>query len=322
MQLNSPAEILKLLDGSNCRKCKLPTCSAFASSVFVGKRKLNECSKLSGEEIEKHAVADTGHNSIQQQMEETLAQLKLHIASIDFSSVAKRLGIENAGVKDVVARDANNEYPWEETHSSAGNEIAKGESVKTQTPIQQSAIQSTAKNVAAQSPATAKITIHCLGKNFTVDKNGNIETDIHVNPWLAIPILNYIIDGKGVPLSGKWVSLRDLPNGRSRYPLFARRCEESLRKLADTYKNLFEDMLDIFDGKQLSFHYPCDIVVVLYPLPLIPVLICYLEPEDDMDSELKIFFDANSEENLDIESIYKLVTGIVMMFEKLAIRHS
>jgi hypothetical protein len=270
-QLNSPAEILKLLDGSNCGKCQLPTCSVFASSVFVGKRKLSECPKLSGAEIEKHAVADTGHNSIRQQMEETLAQLKQRIASADLANVAQRLGV---------------------------------------------------KNPSAESPTADRITIRCLGKNFTVDKNGNIETDIHVNPWLAIPILNYILDGKGVPLSSKWVSFRDLPNGRSRYPLFARRCEESLCKLADGYTNLFEHMLDIFDGKQLSFHYPCDIVVVLHPLPLIPVLICYLKPEDDIDSELKIFLDANSEENLDIESIYKLVAGIVMMFEKLAIRHS
>jgi hypothetical protein len=234
--------------------------------VFVGKRRLNECPKLSIKKIEEHSIADTGHNSIQQQMEETLAQLKLHITSVDFAGAAQRID--------------------------------------------------------ASSPAGNKLTIRCLGKNFTVDKDGNIETDIHVNPWLAIPILNYIIDGKGVPLSNNWVSFRDLPNGRSRYPLFAHRCEESLRKLADSYTNLFEDMLDIFDGKQLSFYYPCDIVVVLHPLPLIPVLICYLKPEDDMNSELKIFLDASSEENLDIESIYKLVTGIVMMFEKLAIRHS
>jgi hypothetical protein len=272
------------------------------------------------EEIEEHSIADTGHNSIQQQMEETLAELRQRVASIDLASVAQRLGAENTAAGNVMSRT----FIVQSFTENSGEQTAAAKTAASQNQVDENLAVKTkdVQNSTRQNPNTDRITIRCLGKNFTVDKNGNIETDIHVNPWLAIPILNYIIDGKGVPLSNKWVSFRDLPNGRSRYPLFARRCEDSLRKLADTYTNLFEDMLEVFDGKQLSFHYPCDIVVALYPLPLVPVLICYLKPEDDLESELKIFVDANSEENLDIESIYKLVAGIVMMFEKLAIRHS
>jgi len=38
-----------------------------------------------------------------------------------------------------------------------------------------------------------KLTIKCLGKDFSVDTNGNISTDIHVHSWIAVPVLNYIL---------------------------------------------------------------------------------------------------------------------------------
>jgi hypothetical protein len=53
----------------------------------------------------------------------------------------------------------------------------------------------------------------------------------------------------------------------------------------------------------------------------VPLLICYWKPEDGLESSLNIFFDATAEENLNIESIYILGTGLVIMFEKLAVRH-
>jgi hypothetical protein len=55
----------------------------------------------------------------------------------------------------------------------------------------------------------------------------------------------------------------------------------------------------------------------------VPILICYWrpEPEDGLESNLNIFFDSTAEENLNIESIYTLATGLTIMFEKLALRH-
>jgi len=50
-------------------------------------------------------------------------------------------------------------------------------------------------------------------------------------------------------------------------------------------------------------------------------MICYWKPEDDLASDLNIFFDSKAEENLNIESIFTLGTELVIMFEKLALRH-
>ncbi|MBW1814291.1 MAG: DUF3786 domain-containing protein, partial [Deltaproteobacteria bacterium] len=50
-----------------------------------------------------------------------------------------------------------------------------------------------------------KLTIKCMGKDISVDQNGDIFTDIHVHSWLMIPVFDYIIKGAGVLASGKWV---------------------------------------------------------------------------------------------------------------------
>jgi len=166
-----------------------------------------------------------------------------------------------------------------------------------------------------------KLTIKCLGKDFSVDTKGKITTDIHVHLWITIPVLNYITNSAGVSASGKWVPFRELEGGKTWYRLFEQRCEKPLKKVADTYTDLFEDMIHLFNGRQVENHYHSDISLVLHPLPKVPILICYWKPEESLESNLNIFFDSTAEENLNIESIYTLGVGLVRMFEKLALRH-
>ena len=95
----------------------------------------------------------------------------------------------------------------------------------------------------------------------------------------------------------------------------------ALKELADAYTDLFDDMLRIFDGKQVENHYVSDISLVLHPLPRVPLLVCYWRPDDGMESSLNVFFDSTAEENLHIEAIYMLSAGLVTMLGKLALRH-
>lgn len=166
-----------------------------------------------------------------------------------------------------------------------------------------------------------KLTIKCLGKDFSVDTNGNISTDIHVHPWIAIPALTYILESAGLPPSGSWVPLRELKGGKNWYRLFGQRCERPLKKVADTYTDLFDDLIRLFNGKQVEKHYQSDISLVLHPLPGVLMLICYWKPDEGLESDLNIFYDSTAEENLKIEALYTLSAGLVIMFEKLSRRH-
>jgi hypothetical protein len=260
-ELKNPMEILKLLDQSNCRKCGLPTCMAFAASVFKGEKALEECPKLERAVLDRYSGKVASRTPVDRDRDEYVELLKQKIATMDFQEAAERLG-----------------------EAFSGNAL----------------------------------TVRVLGKDFQVDSQGNITTEIHVNPWIAIPVLNYILDGAGLPVSGKWVPFRELEGGKTWHRLFGQRCEKPLKQVADTYTDLFEDMLHIFNGRQVENHYSSDISLVLHPLPLVPVLICYWKPEEGLDSELNLFFDSTAEKNLNIDSLFTLGTGMVTMFEKIA----
>jgi hypothetical protein len=166
-----------------------------------------------------------------------------------------------------------------------------------------------------------KLKLKVLGKDFSVDTRGNLSTDIHINPWIAVPFLNYILNGKGLSVGGNWVSFRELKDGKERYPLFQKRCEQSMKRVADIYTDLFDDMVHIFSGKQVEKQFQSDISVLLHPLPAVPIMICYWLPEDGLDSSLNVFFDETADKNLDIDSVFTLGVGLAQMFGKIALRH-
>jgi hypothetical protein len=169
--------------------------------------------------------------------------------------------------------------------------------------------------------ADGKLTLKVLGKNFRVDTDGNLYTQIHVNPWVAVPFLIYLLAGKGLPATGNWVSFRELKDGKERYALFKKRCEEAMKKVADTYTHLFDDLVHIFSARQVEKQFESDISVVLHPLPKVPMMICYWLPEDGLGSSLNVFFDETADQNLNADTVFTLGVGLAQMFTKLSLRH-
>lgn len=165
------------------------------------------------------------------------------------------------------------------------------------------------------------LSLSILGKPFRINSDGDIFTDLHVNQWVLGTTLSYINLCKGVPLSGNWVPLRELPSGQDWYRLFGQQCEMILKKTADTYSDLFADLVHIFSGRQVAEQFESDIALILSPFPLVPMLICYWKPEEGMESSLNLFFDDTAESNLGIEALYSLGVGIAHMLEKLARQH-
>lgn len=167
-----------------------------------------------------------------------------------------------------------------------------------------------------------KLSIKSLGKDFFVDPAGNVTSECHTHAGLTIPLLSYILQSKGTDISGNLVPFRELKNGAPMSPLFGQRCEKPLKQIADNHTELFEYLISIFSGERSKNIFSSDVSLILYPLPKIPILICYWEPEDGMESVLNIFFDKTAEDHLRIESIYALGVGLVMMFEKIVRKHS
>ena len=169
---------------------------------------------------------------------------------------------------------------------------------------------------------SGKLAIKSLGKDFFIDPRGNVTSECHTHVWMTVPLLSYIVHSNGGDFAGRWVPFRELKGGSPMNPLFVQRGEKPLKKLIDENSELLEDLISMFSGKRADNNlFSSDIALSLYPLPKVPILICYWHPEGDMDSDLNIFFDASVEKHLKIESVFSLGVGLVMMFEKIAQKH-
>ncbi|MEW6265370.1 MAG: DUF3786 domain-containing protein [Thermodesulfobacteriota bacterium] len=167
-----------------------------------------------------------------------------------------------------------------------------------------------------------RLRITVLGKEFLVDPDGTLHSQIHLHAWVAIPIMSYLLNGRGLKPQGRWATWRDLPGGREFEGLFLQRVQKPLAKVAAEYTDLLKDMLEVFKGVQVDREFDSDISLVLSPLPKVPVLVCYWAPEDGMDADLNLFFDETAADNLGgINPLYTLTAGLSAMFQKIARTH-
>jgi hypothetical protein len=264
-QVRNPLEIYKLLPKTNCGRCYLPSCLAFAAAAVKGEKKLGDCPYLFHDEADKFVGGVEMHDPDEMKRQEKVKDLQKLVAKLDFPEAAERLG---------------------------------------------------------GSLVNGSLMIKSLGKTFMVDRQGKVSSECHTHAGLTIPLLSYIVESKGTEPTGAWLPFRELRDGVAMSPLFTRKGEQGLQQLVDRHPDLLELLIDLFSGQRLVAGFSADISVVLYPLPKLPILICYWKAEEGMDSDLNIFFDSSASDHLDIRSIYALAVGLVMMFEKIARQHS
>lgn len=165
-----------------------------------------------------------------------------------------------------------------------------------------------------------KLHFICLGKDFAVSENGQVESVCHVNVWVELMLLNYIAMQGGHGLTGRWVAYAGLKNARPTAPYFEKRCEEPLRAIADAHADVFMDLIEIFGGLTVT-GFDCDHAFILHPLPKVPFLILYTRAEGSLESKLMILLDSSITSYLPKEMITGIGRGIVEMFKKIVSRH-
>lgn len=259
----TPLAVYKILPQTNCRKCLLPSCLAFAAAIIAGSRKLTDCPDLDPNTITNFSARFPAQRHKEVNQAEFIDKLQKMMAEVDLATVAPLIGA-----------------------------TVKGDT----------------------------ISVNCLGKVFVLDRQGNMTSECHIIPWVLVPLLSYITHKTHADITGNWISFREIKGGIEWQGLFTSRCEEPLRRLADANPDLLTDLIALFMGKTIDW-YEADIALILYPLPKIPILICYQAPDRDLQSRLTIFFDACCSNNLHIKSIFTLCSGLVRMFARIAEHH-
>ncbi|WLE96075.1 MAG: DUF3786 domain-containing protein [Candidatus Electrothrix communis] len=87
--LNTPLEVYKLLNKSNCRKCMLPSCLAFAAAVIQGQKKLSDCPELDTRSISGEPAQ---RKNLEDGFQEKLHNLQQEAAKVDYARIAEKLG--------------------------------------------------------------------------------------------------------------------------------------------------------------------------------------------------------------------------------------
>lgn len=167
-----------------------------------------------------------------------------------------------------------------------------------------------------------KLSITCLGKEFQIDRGGSMFSECHINTWIHVPLLHYVVHCKGMPLTGEWVGFNELKFSAEWGQFFGHRVEEPFRQLADAHPELVFEILDVLGACDPGNPVSADRSLVVLPLPRVPFLINYWQPEEGFDSKLSILFDRSADRNLNAESVYLLGRGMVEMIRQLIVRHS
>ncbi len=161
------------------------------------------------------------------------------------------------------------------------------------------------------------IIIKCLGTEYTITPEGDIETEGHINPWIKILLLHYIrTRGQGEP-TGRWVSFSELKSGMVKAQSFERECEIPLMEALNDDFNHVDRLLTMLGAKRVE-HEPAEYAWLFYPLPKIPVLILYWSGEEPA---LKVLFDSIVDRFLDVESLIFLMEGLIHIIRQSKIQH-
>lgn len=171
-----------------------------------------------------------------------------------------------------------------------------------------------------------RLRLRCLGRNFELDKNGNLHSECHINPWVHLPIINYTVHGQGRDMTGEWVRFSELRNAADWTRFFSYRCEKGMQDIADVDPDLFFDAIDLFSPRRVEANAgeafaSADFAKVVFPLPKVPMLIAYWKADEEFDGNLILFFDRSAEVNLGPESIYLLIMGLLQMLKRIMARH-
>jgi hypothetical protein len=121
-------------------------------------------------------------------------------------------------------------------------------------------------------------------------------------------IMHYLIGGSGAPLTGDWITFREIPSGEFYYSAFVQRAKEPLVKAFGHQPQLLLELGTRIGGTQGS---QGDASLLLQVLPRIPVCLILWAGDEEFPPEGNILFDATISQYLSAEDIAVLSGAVV-----------
>lgn len=130
-----------------------------------------------------------------------------------------------------------------------------------------------------------------------------------VDMFNAVIILHYITTADGEPISGKWISYRELPDGMFYFRTIPGVLEPLLVKYEDSLELLLEKAHKYGAIKSRDFKNG----IVIYPFPYFPVMLVLEEKTEEFSADLRVLFDSSASHYIKTDIIKVLLVNIVKL---------
>lgn len=145
-----------------------------------------------------------------------------------------------------------------------------------------------------------------LGRKVKLDKDGlQMEDNELVDPRDQILLYNYVSYGGSSSPDGQWIGMESLPNSISKVRTLSAYCEQPLAKRFSSRVSELAKVCEQAGGKPSTGDSSATLSYIIPVLPHLPHYLLFWdeEPEDGFESKVKVLFDHNVLDYLDIESL-------------------
>jgi len=131
--------------------------------------------------------------------------------------------------------------------------------------------------------------------------------------WAKILILHYLNHSKGLPLSGEWITFRQLPGGSGYYPAHAKRTLNPLINAFGSNPELLIEAAKPLGGREVL---QGDAAVTIFAFPHVPITFILWKGDEEFPPEANVLFDSTITENLSTEDVEVLCQMVALKMGK------
>lgn len=161
-----------------------------------------------------------------------------------------------------------------------------------------------------------KIKLSFFEKEVTVDlnnkkiyhlKNKEAGKKEALDVYSSSFILHYLLNADGTPISGQWISFRELPGGLFYWQTIPGVLEPLIKKYESDGNGFLKKTFEIGGEKYSGFKYGS----IIYPFRVFPVLIILDEKDEEFEANIRVLFDSSASHYLKTDVIKLIIVHIV-----------
>ncbi len=146
--------------------------------------------------------------------------------------------------------------------------------------------------------------LRCLGKDYRITypeiEMTEFESDAPPKTDIKLVSLHYLITADGLPLTGRWITYRQIPEGLTYNSAFQRRAEKPLVEAFEKNPEYFLSAGEILGGIRSNYG---DYAFLLPVLPRLPLLYILWLGDEELPSEARVLFDSTARNYLPAEDL-------------------